>query len=520
MDLSYVKEIFDPIYGFIKLTQDEIDIIDKLIFQRLHNINQLGTLHMVFPTARNTRFSHSIGVLAVISKMLDNFKKLPGSNSRIIEKFDMSEKNQNLVRAAALLHDIGHLPYSHCTENIIKDYIKEKFPNIEIKKKFHEWLSGEIIKKTNIYNPKGQDPIIIDQDRENLSQIIQGTSRFPMLNQLLHSELDADRMDYLVRDSFTTGVSFGQIDIDQILRKLFVKERSSTGQPMSDNVIVYSTKAINAIDNFYFARMFMFNSVYYHKVKCYFEYLLSESYKIIINSDKLNIIAECLPLKPDKILSLIINEDMLEENQIQEFFELWHMFDDYYIWNCMRNCWHKLKKLREEDFNTDLKLLKDYLDLLFRRKKSELIWEMNRLKSVNENENEGEKVLDSILESVFGDLETWIKNQLTKDYEPPLIVLNNKVDAPLSNVNMDDPEDANEYQGEFILFHEPETNQFHYLNNVQSSINFQSNKSEFHIFRVFCPDKECKDELHLKINSKYQELVDSYMKKNDTIISD
>lgn len=77
MDLSYVKEIFDPIYGFIKLTQGEIGIIDKLIFQRLHNINQLGTLHMVFPTARNTRFSHSIGVLAVITKMIDKFKKSP-----------------------------------------------------------------------------------------------------------------------------------------------------------------------------------------------------------------------------------------------------------------------------------------------------------------------------------------------------------------------------------------------------------------------------------------------------------
>ena len=149
-----------------------------------------------------------------------------------------------------------------------------------------------------------------------------------------------------------------------------------------------------------------------------------------------------------------------------------------------------------------------------------LIWEMNRLKSVNENEGEGERALDSILESVFGDLETWIKNELTKDYEAPLIILNNKVDAPLSNINMDDPEDPNDYQGELILFHEPETNQFHYLNNVQSSINFQSNKSEFHIFRVFCPDKECREELHLKINSKYHELVDSYMEKKNTATDD
>ncbi len=520
MDLSYVKEIFDPIYGFIKLTQDEIDIIDKLIFQRLHNINQLGTLHMVFPTARNTRFSHSLGVLAVTSKIIDNFKKLPISGSKSIDKFEMSEKDQKLIRSAALLHDIGHLPYSHCTEIVIEDYFKKKYPNIKIKKKFHEWLSGEIVKKTDIYNPKDQNPKIIEQDRENISQIIQGTSGFPLLNQILHSELDADRMDYLVRDSFSTGVSFGQIDIDQILRKLFIKERSSTLKPLSDNIIVYSTKAINAIDNFYFARMFMFNSVYFHKVKCYFDFLLSESYRIMINSDSLNVIEASLPLKPDIILSPIINEKKLDSEQSQGFFELWHMLDDYYIWNCMRNCWHELKKLSSEEINSDLKLLNSYLDLLFRRKKSELIWEINRLKSIPENNEKEKKVLDSILETVFGDLESWIKNDLSESYESPLIVLNNKVDAPLSNIKMEDPEDPNEYQGELILFHDPETDQFHYLNNVQSSINFQTNKSEFHIFRVFCPDKECKDELYTKINSKYNELVDSYMEENSNTVSE
>ncbi len=517
MDLSYVKEIFDPIYGFIKLTQDEIDIIDKLIFQRLHNINQLGTLHMVFPTARSTRFSHSLGVLAVTSKMIDSFKKLPKPKSKIIEKFEILEKYQKLIRAAALLHDIGHLPYSHCTEYIIKDYIKEKYPKIEIKKKFHEWLSGEIIKKTDIYYPRGQDLSIIEQDRENISQIIQGTSRFPLFNQILNSDLDADRMDYLVRDSYSTGVSFGQIDMDQILRKIFIIERTSTGQPLSDNILIYSTQAINAIDNYYFARMFMYNSVYFHKVKCYFDYLLSESYRIMINSDKLNDIEDFLPIKPDKILSLILNENKLNEQQIQRFFELWHMFDDYYLWNCMRNCWHKLKKLSSKKFNPDLKLLKTYLDLLFQRKKSELIWEINRLKRIIEN-NKGKRVLDSILETVFKDLESWIKNELSKDCASPLIILNNTVDAPLSNIIMEDPEDPNDYQGESILFHDPDTDQFHYLNNIESSINFQSNKSEFHIFRVFCPDNKYKDELNTKIEAKYNELIDSSMKEYNNAI--
>ena len=77
MSLPYIKEIFDPIYGFIELTDIEVNIIDTLAFQRLHNISQLGTLHMGFPMARNTRFAHSIGVLALIQKLIENLKKIP-----------------------------------------------------------------------------------------------------------------------------------------------------------------------------------------------------------------------------------------------------------------------------------------------------------------------------------------------------------------------------------------------------------------------------------------------------------
>jgi len=93
----------------------------------------------------------------------------------------------------------------------------------------------------------------------------------------------------------------------------------------------------------------------------------------------------------------------------------------------------------------------------------------------------------------------------------PLIVLNDKIDEPLSNKRMEDHENPNEYQGELTLFHNSDTGQFHHLNNVQSSINFQTNKSEFHIFRVFCPQEKCKEELYTKIDSKYNELIDSYI---------
>ncbi len=515
MDLSYFKEIFDPIYGFIKLTQDEIKIVDNLIFQRLHNINQLGALHMVFPMARNTRFSHSLGVLAITSKIIDNLRQIK-SDYRKIKKFQIVKRDLKLIRAAALMHDIGHLPFSHCTENVIRDYLIKKLPDIrsKIKKKFHEWLGGEIIKKTDIYDPSGQDSDIIKQNRDNISQIIQGTSGFTMFNQMVHSELDIDRLDYLIRDSYSTGISFGQIDLEQILRKMYVYERGSTGRPYTDNIIVYSTQAINSIDNFYFARIFMFNSVYFHKVKCYFEYLLSESYRLMITSENLDLLEDILPTKPDVILSPILKEKQLSKEEIQDFYIEWHKFDDYYLWNCMRNCWHELRTINNEELHKDLKLLKIYLDLLFQRKKSELVWELNRLKSVIDDEEKKIKALDSILGPILDELESWINVELAKEYDSPLIVLNQKVEAPLTQ-DFGDIANPNDHQSERTLFFNPKTNEFHYLNNVESSINFQTNRSEFRIFRVFCPDKKYGEELNIKIKIKYNELITSSLEKED-----
>lgn len=516
--LPYVKEIFDPIHGFIKLTQDEINIVDKLIFQRLHNINQLGTLHMVFPTARNTRFSHSLGVFAVTSMIIENLKELPKSGSKIVKKYNMSPDDQKLIRIAALLHDIGHLPFSHCTEKIIRNYLRKIYPNKDINDSFHEWLGGEIIKKTEIYNIEGKEPEEILQERDDISQIIQGSSKFYLCNQILNSELDADRLDYLLRDSYSIGVSFGQIDMAQILRKMFIKNRDYERRPLSDNIIVYSTSAINAIDNYYFARMFMYNAVYYHRVSCYFDYLLSKAYKIMINSnaDDLKELEGLLPVKIEEILRPILDDGELSPESIQKFYDDWYSFDDHYLWNCLRRCWQKIKGISDLDSKLKLKKLQIILNLLFKRKKSELIWEKNFLKrNIEKATNTDESPSDTTLIQVFKDLKRWIKTDLSKNYNTLLIVLNHRISAPLSNVENEDPEQLKNYIGEYTLFHDPETDQFHYLQNVESSINYRNNKTGFHIFRVYCPDKEYKKVLHTKIEAKYDELIKSSAKKDD-----
>ena len=510
--LPYVKEIFDPIYGFIKLTRNEINVVDNLIFQRLHNINQLGTLHMVFPTARNTRFSHSLGVLAITSRIIDNLKRLPNQESKVVEKYEMPPNDQKLIRMAALLHDIGHLPFSHCTERVIRDYLREKYPQLDINDEFHEWLGGEIIKKTDIYSPEDKDLEEILQDRSDISQIIQGSSKFYLCNQILNSELDADRLDYLLRDSYSIGVSFGQVDLAQTLRKMFVEDREYERRPLSDKIIVYSTSAINAIDNYYFARMFMYNTVYYHKTSCYFDDLLSKAYHIIINSENedLEELEGLLPLRPDEILAPILEGGLLDREECKDFFNKWHGFDDHYLWNSLRRCWQRLKKIPNDDLNQKLQVLKKILTLLYKRKRSELVWERNFLKNEIEKTRAHSDTPSESLVQVFKDLEKWIKNELSQDTDAPLlIVLNHRIPAPLSNIKNEDPEELKDYIGKYTLFYNSEEEKFHYLHNVKSSINYRLNKTGFHIFRVFCPERELKEELNNKIGTKYNELIET-----------
>ncbi|MGV9206371.1 MAG: hypothetical protein ACOC44_20385, partial [Promethearchaeia archaeon] len=147
-------------------------------------------------------------------------------------------------------------------------------------------------------------------------------------------------------------------------------------------VIVYSLKSINAIDNYYNSRMSMYNTVYFHKTKNYFEYLLSKSYEIMINSDKLNEISDVLPKKPDDILRLILENEELDSEQIEQFSKEWNSFDDHYLWNCMRDCWKELEKIPIDVQSSDLRHLHMLLDRLFRRKRSNLIFEKNLLKSI------------------------------------------------------------------------------------------------------------------------------------------
>lgn len=240
--LRYTTRIYDELHGYIGLTELESHIIDTPIFQRLRRIKQLSAAWLVYPGALHTRFSHSIGVMHVMGIIAEKLARdgyIPGDDIQ-------------LLRIAALLHDIGHYPYSHTLEAY---YLKIDGPS-------HEQLARHII----LRDPDLSDVISSSSiDPWEIISIIEGRHKEPVYNMLLGSDLDADRADYLPRDALHTGVTYGVIDLHRIIDTLTVGE---------DGALAVSYKGLHAVENFYVARMHMYKSVYYHKTIIGYEALL------------------------------------------------------------------------------------------------------------------------------------------------------------------------------------------------------------------------------------------------------
>ena len=229
------KIINDPVYGFIKFPEPEIlQIIDHPWFQRLRNIKQMGTAHLVYPGATHSRFHHSLGACHLMGKALD---ELNGKGISI------SKEECLAARIAILLHDVGHGPFSHALEHSLVDGIK------------HEGISSLIMQQLNT-EYKGL--------LEKSIQVFDHSYPKKYLHQLVSRQLDVDRMDYLNRDSFYTGVSEGVIGYDRILQMLTVK----------DGMLMVEEKGVHSVEKFIIARRLMYWQVYLHKTVLSSEILL------------------------------------------------------------------------------------------------------------------------------------------------------------------------------------------------------------------------------------------------------
>jgi HD superfamily phosphohydrolase len=244
------KLIVDSIHGDIHLTPIEQRVVDTASFQRLRHLRQLGMAQATYPNATHTRFAHSLGVLGIMEHV-----------TRVAEAaLSLKHTEVEDIRLAGLLHDIGHYPYSHLMEKVDKVELAEEFvgstrvlPADTTKYPDHEAL-GELIVTQQ------RDVIKALGGRKRADQIAalftRKTTANPQLSKLIHSSLDMDRLDYLLRDSRAAGVPYGQIDLNYLLNNL---EASPSG------VLGVSEKTITAVDHFLLARFFMHRSVYYHK---------------------------------------------------------------------------------------------------------------------------------------------------------------------------------------------------------------------------------------------------------------
>ncbi len=294
LSLNKRKIINDPIYGFIRIPDGIIfRIIEHPYFQRLRRINQLGLTDFVYPGATHTRFHHAIGSMHLMDVALTSLRN---------KGIDISDDEFESALITILLHDIGHGPFSHALEfSLIR--------GIE-----HEKISALIMQ---LFNQE------MDKKLDIALKIFRGTYPKKFLSQLVASQLDVDRLDYLNRDSFFTGVSEGKIGFERILKMLNVR----------DNEIVVEEKAIYSIENFLSSRRLMYWQVYLHKTTVAAENLLIniiKRAKRLAGKGKLTARNRALQL-------FLLNEYSLEDFQEEkDVLMAFLSLDDYDLWGAIK----------------------------------------------------------------------------------------------------------------------------------------------------------------------------------------
>lgn len=288
------KIIKDPVYGFITVHSPFIlEIIEHPFFQRLRRIKQLGLTDLVYPGAIHTRFNHALGAMHLMTLALDTIRS---------KGHDISEEEYEAAVIAVLLHDIGHGPFSHVLEKYLLNHVDHEFLSILIMEELNKEMNGRLALSIKIFKNEYERPFFF---------------------QLVSGQMDMDRMDYLNRDCFYTGVDEGTIGGDRIIKMLNIV----------DDELVIEEKAIYSIENFLNARRLMYWQVYLHKTTVAVEQMLNG---LILRARKIAEKNEFLYGSPSLLyfLNNLIDSETLKSNPqaLKNFLYL----DDYDVWGAIK----------------------------------------------------------------------------------------------------------------------------------------------------------------------------------------
>ena len=268
-------QIVDPIHDFITLYRHELGIVDSPVFQRLRRIRQLAGAHLVYPGAQHSRFEHSLGTMHIASQASNVLK----------EKGYLDSNDYENIRIAALLHDIGHGPFSHLFEEVLQ----------KKKKISHEEIGEKLILKSEI----GDLIIKSGFDKKFLSKLAFGNTKYQFMNEIISGGLSADMMDYLLRDGYFTGVKHANIDFMRIINSLDVYNKK----------LSLDRSALYSFESMMISRYQMFKAVYFHKTVRAAEVMLLES--MLLADDELGLTAgnleEYVQLTDECVISKLVS---------------------------------------------------------------------------------------------------------------------------------------------------------------------------------------------------------------------
>ncbi|HEV2877032.1 MAG TPA: HD domain-containing protein [Nitrososphaeraceae archaeon] len=264
--MRFAGEITDPIHRYIRFSETEREIVDTVIFQRLRGIRQLAGAHLVYPSAQHSRFEHSIGTMHIAGY----------AGETLFSKgyFGDEDKVQQL-RLAALLHDVGHGPFSHLFEEVL----------MEKHNMNHEDMGKQIISRSEISDILGKH----GYNSSDICKLSFGQSNIQFFNEIISGALSADMMDYLPRDSLFTGVEYGKIDYHRLI---------SSFEVTTDGHLAINKSALYSLESMLISRYEMYKAVYFHKTVRSAEVMLLRS--IMLADEQLNLTDKTL----NKYLSL------------------------------------------------------------------------------------------------------------------------------------------------------------------------------------------------------------------------